>query len=270
MIQLDALQTIDRTNKLCWCRFELLLPILCYLTICPDFIFLLFTCCFNSSKLNLNFIWRWCWGIDVSIKKLEKLEAAKVAYLWLPFVTFCYLSLPFVFYIRVAGGAADQAGAGLWPVSSAVGAGQHGRGGNHQVRSDGVGLRLALVQLSSVIVTVTSGREKMVQSWQCGQNALIFQSGIYSTSIFPFGIHAWGKISFTNSFPRKVSFNFSLKETRFSVWRVNCKLFRMTMTYECFETYFSSDWSDRYASTVTLTLIALRIVSLKPSADSDD
>ena len=191
-------------------------------------------------------------------------------YLLLPFVTFCYLSLPFVFYIRVAGGAADQAGAGLWPVSSAVGAGQHGRGGNHQVRSDGVGLRLALVQLSSVIVTVTSGREKMVQSWQCGQNALIFQSGIYSTSIFPFGIHAWGKISFTNSFPRKVSFNFSLKENRFSVWRVNCKLFRMTMTYECFETYFSSDWSDRYASTVTLTLIALRIVSLKPSADSDD
>ena len=96
MIQLDALQTIDRTNKLCWCRFELLLPILCYLTICPDFIFLLFTCCFNSSKLNLNFIWRWCWWIDVSIKKLEKLEAAKVAYLWLPFVTFCYLSLPFL------------------------------------------------------------------------------------------------------------------------------------------------------------------------------
>ena len=39
LIQLDALQTIDRTNKLCWCRFELLLPILCYLTICPDFIF---------------------------------------------------------------------------------------------------------------------------------------------------------------------------------------------------------------------------------------
>ena len=96
MIQLDALQTIDRTNKLCWCRFELLLPILCYLTICPDFIFLLFTCCFNSSKLNLNFIWRWCWWIDVSIKKLEKLEAAKVAYLLLPFVTFCYLLLPFV------------------------------------------------------------------------------------------------------------------------------------------------------------------------------
>ena len=53
----------------------------------------------------------------------------------------------------------------------------------------------------------------------------LFMSNPYSFFAFILGGKSHLK---KNPFPRKVSFNFRLKEACFSVWRVNCKLFRMT------------------------------------------